>query len=132
MKKVVLVLALAILLSFVTYTIDAQTGREVAIIEVSEGTVVEIKEVVAAEHPAGNVPPASEANVVVEIERIEVPEGVIIVETEILNPQPQSNSANTDENPLTNDPERWQEINNTLARLQQELEEVRAAQGVEP
>lgn len=91
MRKAILILALALLLGAIAYTIRASVNREMRIIRVPEGTIIEVKEVLE-DTVTSTSPISSDAEHVIVIETIEVPEGIITVRTEMIDPQAQSDN----------------------------------------
>ena len=124
MRKTVFVLLVTLLFSAIAYTIQAALSREVTEINMPtpEGIVTVIYEEVVADPPRNDIP--QDAEILVEVEIIEVSEGVITVTTEMVAPD----LSGTQENGNLSDEdvsEQLQHLQDSLIRLQQEAEEVK-------
>lgn len=119
MKKMTVVVVAVILLGLLSYAIHATVRREVTVIEVPEGVVIE--EVLIEEPTSSSQQQEKDVLTVLQQETIEVEEGIITVETEIVNPQ--SSSANRQINTfdVSNEVEAAHE---TLMRLKEKAEQI--------
>jgi hypothetical protein len=118
MRKTVFVLLGTLLFSVIAYTIQAAVSREVTEINMPEGIIVEIEEEDVAAPPRNYISP--DAETLVEVETVEISEGMITIITESIAPD--FSGTQTNENPSEHVSEQLQPLQDTLIRLQKEVE----------
>jgi hypothetical protein len=126
MRKIVLISFLILLLGVIAFSIQANTARKVTIITVPEGTVTEVQEEVAAEQSSNNEQLNPDSGLVVNVETMEITEGIVTVRTETVgvNLDTQQNDGTS----FVSAPEDLQQMHDTFLELRQDVESLKSSE----